>query len=170
LSVLGCLRLFAQLLRQRQPGRVHSEVPILTTGITEEAMVGTIGKGGCKLELANQGTSRSRASDASRSRLSVLGCLRLFAQLLRQRQPGHVHSEVPILTTTITEEAMVGTIGKGGCKLELANQNGNITIESSEASRCRLSVVCGSSRNGTENRQPITDNHVPTNVRQKVRR
>jgi hypothetical protein len=42
---------------------------------------------------------------------------------------GRVNSQIPILTTGVTEETLVGTIGKGGCKLELANSNGNITIE-----------------------------------------
>ena len=42
---------------------------------------------------------------------------------------GRVNSQIPILTTGMTEGTLIGTIGKGGCKLDLANANGNITIE-----------------------------------------
>jgi len=42
---------------------------------------------------------------------------------------GRVTSQIPILTTGVTEETLAGTIGKGGCKLDLVNANGNITIE-----------------------------------------
>lgn len=42
---------------------------------------------------------------------------------------GRVNSQIPILTTGMAEGTLVGTIGKGGCKLDLANSNGNITIE-----------------------------------------
>ena len=34
-----------------------------------------------------------------------------------------------ITTTTIGDETLVGTINGGGCRLELTNANGNITIE-----------------------------------------
>ena len=42
---------------------------------------------------------------------------------------GRVHSQLPITTTTVGDEALVGTIGRGGCKLDLYNSNGSITIE-----------------------------------------
>jgi hypothetical protein len=42
---------------------------------------------------------------------------------------GRVTSDLPILTTGVTEGTLTGTIGKGGCKLDLANANGNISIE-----------------------------------------
>ena len=42
---------------------------------------------------------------------------------------GRVVSAVPITTTGISDENIVGTIGRGGCKLELVNANGNIMID-----------------------------------------
>ena len=42
---------------------------------------------------------------------------------------GRVNTDLPILTTGMTEGTLIGTIGKGGCKLDLANANGNISIE-----------------------------------------
>jgi DUF4097 and DUF4098 domain-containing protein YvlB len=42
---------------------------------------------------------------------------------------GRISSQLPITTNGMTEDTMIGTIGKGGCRLDLANANGNITIE-----------------------------------------
>ena len=42
---------------------------------------------------------------------------------------GRVTTDLPILTTGVTEGTLIGTIGKGGCKLDLVNANGNISIE-----------------------------------------
>jgi hypothetical protein len=42
---------------------------------------------------------------------------------------GRIHPAVPVTTTAVTEQSIVGTIGRGGCKLDLVNANGNITIE-----------------------------------------
>jgi hypothetical protein len=42
---------------------------------------------------------------------------------------GRITSQIPILTNGMTDDTLVGTIGKGGCKLELTNANGSITIE-----------------------------------------
>jgi hypothetical protein len=40
-----------------------------------------------------------------------------------------VKTSVPITTTSVGEETLIGTIGRGGCRLDLAASNGNITIE-----------------------------------------
>ena len=42
---------------------------------------------------------------------------------------GRIHTDFPITTTSLSDENIAGTIGKGGCKLDLVNANGNITIE-----------------------------------------
>lgn len=42
---------------------------------------------------------------------------------------GRIATALPITTTTISESNLIGTIGRGGCKLDLVNSNGNITIE-----------------------------------------
>jgi hypothetical protein len=42
---------------------------------------------------------------------------------------GRIHTDFPITTTSVSSESVTGTIGKGGCKLDLANANGSITIE-----------------------------------------
>ncbi|HYH05989.1 MAG TPA: DUF4097 family beta strand repeat-containing protein [Thermoanaerobaculia bacterium] len=42
---------------------------------------------------------------------------------------GRVHSDLPVTTSGVSDGTLIGTIGRGGCKLELANANGNITIE-----------------------------------------
>jgi DUF4097 and DUF4098 domain-containing protein YvlB len=41
---------------------------------------------------------------------------------------GRIHTDFPITTTTISDQNLSGTIGRGGCKMELVNSNGNITI------------------------------------------
>ncbi|HWW60896.1 MAG TPA: DUF4097 family beta strand repeat-containing protein, partial [Thermoanaerobaculia bacterium] len=43
---------------------------------------------------------------------------------------GRITSSLPIATTSVSDETLVGTIGSGGCRLELVNSNGNITIDS----------------------------------------
>jgi hypothetical protein len=42
---------------------------------------------------------------------------------------GRIHTDFPITTTNVSEANISGTIGRGGCKLDLVNANGNITIE-----------------------------------------
>lgn len=42
---------------------------------------------------------------------------------------GRINSDLPIAANAVRGEAIRGTIGRGGCPLELTNQNGNITIE-----------------------------------------
>jgi DUF4097 and DUF4098 domain-containing protein YvlB len=42
---------------------------------------------------------------------------------------GSIKSDVPIATRSAGDDAVVGTIGGGKCRLELANTNGNIRIE-----------------------------------------
>ena len=42
---------------------------------------------------------------------------------------GRIHTDLPIKTRTFGESTLNGTIGAGGCRLELTNANGNITIE-----------------------------------------
>jgi len=42
---------------------------------------------------------------------------------------GRISSELPITTHTNTEDTLVGNIGSGGCKMELVNSNGSITID-----------------------------------------
>lgn len=42
---------------------------------------------------------------------------------------GRIHSELPITTNGVTETMVKGTIGRGGCAMNLVNANGNITIE-----------------------------------------
>jgi hypothetical protein len=41
---------------------------------------------------------------------------------------GRINTEIPITTTNVGEDTVVGTIGKGGCRMDLANANGSITI------------------------------------------
>ncbi len=41
---------------------------------------------------------------------------------------GHISTEFPITTTTVGEDILNGRIGNGGCRLELKNGNGGITI------------------------------------------
>ena len=43
---------------------------------------------------------------------------------------GRIHSDLPIKTRTFGENEVNGTIGSGGCRMDLVNANGNITIES----------------------------------------
>lgn len=42
---------------------------------------------------------------------------------------GRINSALPITTTSLSGETVVGTIGSGGCHMELINSNGSITIE-----------------------------------------
>lgn len=42
---------------------------------------------------------------------------------------GRIHTDLPITTRTFGESALTGRIGAGGCRLDLVNANGNITIE-----------------------------------------
>jgi outer membrane lipoprotein SlyB len=42
---------------------------------------------------------------------------------------GSIRSALPVTTNGTNENTLVGTIGRGGCQLELVNANGNITIE-----------------------------------------
>ena len=42
---------------------------------------------------------------------------------------GRINSSLPITSTTLSDETVVGTIGGGSCRMELANSNGSITIE-----------------------------------------
>ncbi|MFP5247912.1 MAG: DUF4097 family beta strand repeat-containing protein, partial [Thermoanaerobaculia bacterium] len=42
---------------------------------------------------------------------------------------GDVRSTLPVSTLGSAQGTLIGTIGRGGCKLELVNANGNITIE-----------------------------------------
>jgi hypothetical protein len=42
---------------------------------------------------------------------------------------GRIHTDFPVTTSGMTENTLAGTIGRGGCKLDLTNANGNITIE-----------------------------------------
>ena len=42
---------------------------------------------------------------------------------------GHIRSALPVTTTSAGDDSLVGTIGRGGCRLELSNSNGSITIE-----------------------------------------
>ena len=41
---------------------------------------------------------------------------------------GHISTDLPITTTTVGEDIINGRIGNGGCRLELKNGNGGITI------------------------------------------
>jgi hypothetical protein len=41
---------------------------------------------------------------------------------------GSINTEIPINVTRRSDEALTGTINGGGCKLELANANGGVTI------------------------------------------
>lgn len=42
---------------------------------------------------------------------------------------GEVRSDFPITARTFNEGNLVGTLGRGNCRMELTNANGNITIE-----------------------------------------
>jgi hypothetical protein len=42
---------------------------------------------------------------------------------------GSIKSALPVTTNGVTENTLVGTIGRGGCQLDLTNANGNISIE-----------------------------------------
>ncbi len=42
---------------------------------------------------------------------------------------GRISTALPITTKTLREDTLIGTIGNGGCPLELVNSNGAITIE-----------------------------------------
>ena len=41
---------------------------------------------------------------------------------------GRISSEIPITTTNVGDNTLIGTIGRGGCRLDLSNSNGSITI------------------------------------------
>ena len=42
---------------------------------------------------------------------------------------GHIRSAIPVTTTSVGDDTLIGTIGRGGCRLDLATSNGSITIE-----------------------------------------
>lgn len=42
---------------------------------------------------------------------------------------GHIRSAIPVSTTSAGDDSLIGTIGRGGCRLDLATSNGSITIE-----------------------------------------
>jgi len=42
---------------------------------------------------------------------------------------GQVRSDFPVTTRTFTEGTLAGTLGRGNCRMDLTNANGNITIE-----------------------------------------
>jgi hypothetical protein len=42
---------------------------------------------------------------------------------------GHIRSAIPVNTTSAGDDSLIGTIGRGGCRLDLATSNGSITIE-----------------------------------------
>ena len=41
---------------------------------------------------------------------------------------GSINTEIPILVTHKSENALVGTINNGGCRMTLVDNNGNITV------------------------------------------
>jgi threonine dehydrogenase-like Zn-dependent dehydrogenase len=41
---------------------------------------------------------------------------------------GRINTDIPVTSTGSVGESLTGTIGKGGCRLDLVNSNGNITI------------------------------------------
>jgi hypothetical protein len=43
---------------------------------------------------------------------------------------GRINTDLPVKTRTFGEGTLNGTIGSGGCRMDLVNANGNITIES----------------------------------------
>jgi len=42
---------------------------------------------------------------------------------------GHITTDLPVTTTSVSDESLVGTINGGGCRLELVTANGNVTID-----------------------------------------
>lgn len=42
---------------------------------------------------------------------------------------GHIRSAIPVSTTNAGDDTLIGTIGRGGCRLDLTTSNGSITIE-----------------------------------------
>jgi len=41
---------------------------------------------------------------------------------------GSINTDVPIMVTRKSDETLTGTINGGGCKMELVNANGSITV------------------------------------------
>src|SRR6185436_12788989 len=41
---------------------------------------------------------------------------------------GRISTDLPVTTTSVSDESLTGTINGGGCRLELVTANGNVTI------------------------------------------
>jgi DUF4097 and DUF4098 domain-containing protein YvlB len=116
------------------------------TGVGADARVRTTFASAFLAEVAGAIDVQNQSGAISVTKLRGRGCqpvsLRTTFSTIRLALPansayavnartsfGSIRSELPISTTSISDANVIGTIGGGTCKLDLANKSGNIVIE-----------------------------------------